>query len=112
MNIDFLKSNKRIKKIVHRLLIPANEARPRLWVSWFINPFFHIKKRKSIIRRSVRMDVLPFNKFEIGEGSVIEDFSTINNGVGDLFIGNNTLIGIANVIIGPVHLGNNIILAQ
>ena len=58
------------------------------------------------------MDVLPFNLFEIGTGSMIEDFSTINNGVGDLIIGDNTLIGMSNVIIGPVHIGNNIILAQ
>ncbi|GEO10777.1 acyltransferase [Segetibacter aerophilus] len=112
MNFNFLKNNKRLKKIVHRLLIPANEARPRLWVSWFVNPFFHKQKRSSVIRRRVRLDVVPFNYFEIGESSVIEDFSTINNGVGDVVIGDNTLIGLGNVIIGPVEIGSNIILAQ
>ncbi|MCW3081236.1 acyltransferase [Segetibacter sp.] len=112
MNIDFLKSNKSLKKIVHRLLIAKNEARPRLWVSWFVNPFFHTHKRGAIIRRRVRLDVVPFNHFEIGKASVIEDFSTINNGVGDVVIGDNTLIGLGNVIIGPVQIGSNIILAQ
>jgi acetyltransferase-like isoleucine patch superfamily enzyme len=112
MNIEYLKSNKSLKTVVHRLLIPKNEARPRLWVSWFVNPFFHKRKKSAIIRRRVRMDVVPFNYFEIGRGSMIEDFSTINNGVGDLVIGDNTLIGIGNVVIGPVQMGNNIILAQ
>ena len=58
------------------------------------------------------MDVLPFNKFSLGEASTIEDFCTINNGVGDVVIGNNTLIGMSNVIIGPVNIGNNVIFAQ
>lgn len=58
------------------------------------------------------MDVLPFNTFSIGKQSTIEDFATINNGVGDVTIGNNTLVGIGNVVIGPAQLGNNIILAQ
>jgi len=58
------------------------------------------------------MDVLPFNRFDMGRKSVIEDFSTINNGVGDVLIGDNTLIGMSNVIIGPVTIGNNVIFAQ
>lgn len=58
------------------------------------------------------MDVLPFNKFELGERSVIESFCTVNNGVGDVFIGYNTLVGIGNVVIGPVRIGNNVIMAQ
>jgi len=43
---------------------------------------------------------------------VIEDFSTINNGVGPVVIGDHTLIGIGCVVIGPVTFGHNIILAQ
>ena len=58
------------------------------------------------------MDVVPFNHFSIGNYSVIEDFSTINNGVGAVQIGDNSLIGLGNVIIGPVKIGNNVILAQ
>jgi acetyltransferase-like isoleucine patch superfamily enzyme len=58
------------------------------------------------------MDVLPFNKFELGKKSVIEDFCTVNNGVGNVIIGDNTLIGMSNVIIGPVSIGNNVIFAQ
>jgi len=110
--IEKIKTNSRLKKIVHWMLIPSGEARPRLWVSWFINPFIHKKKKGSKIRWRTRMDVLPFNRFELGKNSVIEDFCTINNGVGPVVIGNETLVGMSNVIIGPVEIGNNVIIAQ
>lgn len=58
------------------------------------------------------MDVLPWNRFELGRYSTIEDFATINNGVGDVIIGNNTRIGLSNTIIGPVKIGNGIMFAQ
>ena len=110
--LNIIKSNPTIKKIIHRLLIPKDEARPRLWVKWFVNPFFHKKSKGSIIRYNTRMDVLPFNKFELGKKSTIEDFSTVNNGVGDVFIGEESLVGLGNTIIGPVSIGNNVIIAQ
>lgn len=108
----FIKTNPKIKKLVHRMLIPKNEARPREWVKFFVNPFVHSRGKGSKIRERSRIDVVPFNKFILGKRSVIEDFCTINNGVGDLIIGDNTLIGMGNVVIGPVTIGNNVILAQ
>jgi acetyltransferase-like isoleucine patch superfamily enzyme len=107
-----IKGNARLKKIVHWMMVPAGEARPRFWVKWLINPLVHQRGTGSAIRWRTRMDVLPFRKFSLGNHSVIEDFSTINNGVGDVIIGNNTLIGMSNVIIGPVTIGNNVIFAQ
>jgi acetyltransferase-like isoleucine patch superfamily enzyme len=109
---DYIRNNARLKRFFHWLLIPANEARPRLWVRLFLNRFYHHKGRGVIIRRRVRMDVVPFNHFSIGNNSVIEDFSTVNNGVGDVEIGEKSLVGIGNVIIGPVKIGNDVILAQ
>ncbi|HVX52826.1 MAG TPA: acyltransferase [Chitinophagaceae bacterium] len=109
---DKIKGNPRLKKLVHWMLIPAGDYRPRWWVRNIANRFFHKKGSGSRIRGRVRMDVLPFNKFELGERSVIETFSTVNNGVGDVFIGNNTLVGIGNVLIGPLRIGNNVIMAQ
>jgi acetyltransferase-like isoleucine patch superfamily enzyme len=109
---ETIKSNKSLKKFVHYLLIPRGQARPRLWVEYFVNPFYHKRGKNSVIRRRTRIDVLPFNSFSLGEGSTIEDFSTINNGVGAVIIGNNSRIGIGNVVIGPVTVGNNVILAQ
>ncbi len=94
------------------MLVPGGEARPRLWVKWFVNPFVHKKGSGAKVRWRTRMDVLPFNNFSLGSGSTIEDFSTINNGVGDVIIGDNTLIGMSNVIIGPITIGDNVIFAQ
>lgn len=109
---ELIKQNPKIKKFIHWTIVSPNEAKPRLWIRWFVNPFFHKRNKGSKIRRRTRIDVLPFNKFELGQYSIIEDFSTINNGVGDVIIGNHTLIGMSNVIIGPVQIGNNIIIAQ
>ncbi|RCH55115.1 acyltransferase [Mucilaginibacter hurinus] len=107
-----IKSNPGLKKLIHWMLIPSGEARPRVWVKWFINPFVHQRAWSSKVRCRTRMDVLPFNRFVLGKSSTIEDFCTVNNGVGDVFIGDNTLIGMGNVIIGPVTIGNNVIFAQ
>jgi acetyltransferase-like isoleucine patch superfamily enzyme len=109
---DKVKGNPALKKFVHWLLIPTGEARPRLWVKWFVNPIVHKKGRGATIKWRTRIDVLPFNKFNMGRNTVIEDFSTINNGVGDVIIGDDTLIGMSNVLIGPVTIGNNVIFAQ
>lgn len=107
-----IKSNPRLKKLAHFLLIPSNDFRPRLWVRWFINPFKHSRGAGSIIRRRTRLDVFPYNNFILGARSVVEDFSVINNGVGDVVIGYNTIIGLSNVLIGPVSIGNNVMFAQ
>jgi len=58
------------------------------------------------------MDVMPFNNFVLGNDSTIEDFCTINNGVGDVLIGDRTRIGMSNVLIGPVTIGNDVMMAQ
>jgi len=109
---ETIKSNPGLKKFIHWALVPSHEARPRLWVKWFVNPFVHKKGRGATVRYRTRMDVLPFNKFNLGSRSTIESFSTVNNGVGDVIIGDNTLIGMSNVIIGPITIGNNVIFAQ
>lgn len=110
--VSTIKSNPALKQLAHRLMIPANEHRPRLWVRWFVNPFVHKKGKDSIVRRRTRMDVFPYNQFNLGANSVIEDFATVNNGVGDVHIGHHTIVGLGNVIIGPVNIGNEVMLAQ
>ncbi|MBC8319533.1 MAG: acyltransferase [Bacteroidetes bacterium] len=107
-----IKSNPKIKKLALWLLSPKNQARPRLWIKLFINPFIHKRGKGSLIRRRVRLDVMPYNKFVLGRDSTIEDFSTINNGVGDIIIGNRVRIGMSNTLIGPVTVGNDIMFAQ
>ncbi len=107
-----IKSNPALKKLVHWMLIPTGEAAPRLWVKWIVNPMVHKRGKGAKVRWHTRMDVLPFNRFELGAKSTIEDFCTVNNGVGDVLIGSNSLVGMSNVIIGPVTIGNNVIMAQ
>jgi len=107
-----IKSNPTLKKIAHWLMIPPGQYRPRLWVKMVINPFKHKRGKNSVIRRRTRLDVFPYNHFDMGERSVIEDFSTINNGVGDVFIGDRSIIGMGNVVIGPVRIGNDVMFAQ
>ncbi|GAB3021259.1 acyltransferase [Spirosoma pulveris] len=111
-SVQFIKQNAGLKRLVHYLLIPRGQARPRRWVSWFVNPFVHNRHRTSAIRSTARLDVLPFRAFELGIESTIEDYSVLNNGVGDLRIGDFCRIGIGSVVIGPVTIGAHVILAQ
>jgi acetyltransferase-like isoleucine patch superfamily enzyme len=110
--VEKIKSDPKLKKLALWMLMPKNQARPRLWVKWFVNPFKHKKGKGSLIRRKTRMDVLPFNNFYLGKDSTIEDFSTVNNGVGDVIIGDRTRIGLGNTLIGPVKIGNDVMFAQ
>lgn len=107
-----IKSNERIKNLVHWSILIPKQTRPRLWIKWFVNPFYHKKGKGAIVRPRTRMDVVPWNSFELGEDSTIEDFSAVNNGVGSVIIGDRTKIGLSNTIIGPVKIGNDIRLAQ
>lgn len=107
-----IKNSPKLKKLALWMMMPGNQARPRLWVKLIVNPIMNKRGKGSIIRRRVRMDVFPYNKFALGKNSTIEDFSTINNGVGDVEIGDRTRVGLSNVIIGPITIGNDIMFAQ
>ncbi len=107
-----IKSNPKLKKLAIWALTPKNQPRPRLWVRLFLNPIIHKKGKGARIRKRTRIDVLPWNNFHLGNYSTIEDFTTINNGVGDVIIGNGTRIGLGNTLIGPIKVGNDIMFAQ
>jgi len=107
-----LKNNKRLKKIALWFLSPKGQASPRWWIRVFINPWFHKKAWTAVIKSNVRKDLFPFNDFYLGENSTIENFCTLNNGVGALYIGNNSRLGLASVLIGPVEVGNDVRIAQ
>jgi len=107
-----IKSNPKLKKLVLWMISSGGGVRPRWWVRNFVNPFYHKKGSSTRIFRRARIDTMPFNVFEMGDNSTIEDFTFINNGVGPVTIGNNSFIGAMNVIIGPVAIGNHIMTAQ
>ncbi|MGV3505110.1 MAG: acyltransferase [Adhaeribacter sp.] len=110
--VEKIKKNARLKQLVLWLLIPRHQARPRAWVKLLLNPFKHKRGRHALVRRRSRLDVLPFQEFELGDHATIEDYATINNGMGPVRIGHHSFIGLSNVIIGPVSIGNHVILAQ
>lgn len=110
--VQKLKTNESLKQLAHWSILIPNQARPRLWIKWFVNPFVHKKGKHSCIRKRTRLDVAPWNKFSLGEHSTIEDFTAVNNGVGDVLIGDRTRIGLSNTLIGPVTIGHDVRLAQ
>lgn len=116
MNLVILKqkinNNKKLKKLVHYLMMNTTGACPRKWVKWFINPFVFHYGKGSKIRSFVILNISPINMFSLGEKSVIEYFTIIDNGVGYVNIGNSSRIGLRNTLIGPIQIGNQVILAQ
>lgn len=103
--IHIIKEKAWIKQLVISLITPSRNPKPRLWVKLFLNPIFHKKGKGAVIRsRRSRIDVFPWNKFEVGALSTIEDFTTVNNGAGDVIIGDRARVGIGSVVIGPAVL--------
>ena len=107
-----IKSNPRLKSLASYLLFQPRRSRPRAWVKWLANPFVHKYGSRSLVRRRARRDLIPFNAFELGADSIIEDYATVSNGMGGIVIGERSLIGIADVLIGPLRIGNDVIIAQ
>ncbi len=111
--IDRIKNNPALKKFFIGLITSHRNPRPRLWVQWFVNPWVHHRGKGAIVRRRrSRIDVFPWRRFDVGAGALVEDFTTINNGAGDVIIGEGARVGIGSVIIGPVRLGDRSGLGQ
>lgn len=109
--IERIGSNSKLKQRILNLMMHPVKTRPRLWLRML--QFFYMKKgKKSVIYRTVRKDIVPFNSFSLGNYSVIEDYSILNNAVGNISIGDHTRIGLGNTLIGPVQIGDNVIIAQ
>lgn len=100
-----------LKKWLDRLIMNQILTKPR-WYVRMLAPLYQQRGRHSHIYRSVRMDTPPYRKFSLGNYSVIESGTCINNAVGDVKIGCHTRIGLHNTIIGPVTIGNHVNLAQ
>ena len=112
MNIkNYIQQHPQLKKALYRFLMHPVKTRPNWWIRPVVGLFMK-RGKGSVIYRSVRKDITPFHPFVIGKQSVIEDYACINNAVGEIQIGDNTRIGLHNTIIGPVHIGNQVNLAQ
>ena len=108
---DKFKGSPRLKKFVDWLIMNQVETRPR-WYIRMLAPLYQHRGRHSVIHRSVRMDTPPYRKFSLGDYSVVESYSCINNAVGDVIIGDHTRVGLHNTVIGPVQIGSHVNLAQ
>jgi len=105
------KENPKLKRLVDWLIMNQLETRPR-WYVRMLAPLYQHRGRHSKIYHSVRMDTPPYRKFSLGDYSVVESFSCINNAVGDVVIGDHTRVGLHNTVIGPVTIGSHVNLAQ
>lgn len=101
-----LKESPKMKQFLDYLIMNQRDARPR-WYIRLLAPLYQHRGRGSKIYHSVRMDTPPYRRFFLGDNSVIESYTCINNAVGDVIIGHNTRIGLHETIIGPVSIGNN-----
>ncbi|CCG98722.1 putative acetyl transferase [Fibrella aestuarina BUZ 2] len=109
---EYIVQKPALKRFMLYALVHPRKARPRRWVSWFVNPFVHRHHRTAQIQWRARLDVLPFNTFRLGAQSIIEDYCLVNNGVGSVEFGDSCLLGVGSTVIGPVCFGNNVMTAQ
>ena len=105
------KKSPKLKRFVDWLIMNQVQTRPR-WYVRMLAPLYQHRGKCSKIHRSVRMDTPPYRKFSLGDYSVVESFSCINNAVGDVVVGDHTRVGLHNTIIGPVTIGSHVNLAQ
>ena len=101
-----LDNHPKLKSFLHYLLVHPYTSRPRWWARTFIIPFVIKRGKGSIIRRKARLDIIPSKKITLGKKSVIEDYTIINNGMGDIFIRDYTHVTSRVKLVGPVTLGN------
>ena len=101
-----LDNHPKLKSFLHYLLVHPYTSRPRWWARTFIIPFVIKRGKGSITRRKARLDIIPSKKITLGKKSVIEDYTIINNGMGDIFIGDYTHVTSRVKLVGPVTLGN------
>lgn len=107
-----LDNKPRLKKVLHHLMMNELTARPRWWTRTFMNPFFIEKGKGSVIKRGARLDIIPSKKFSIGKNTVVETRVTINNQVGDVTIGDHSMLTVNVTVVGPVSIGDNVIVGN
>ncbi|MBT3207891.1 MAG: acyltransferase [Bacteroidetes bacterium] len=101
-----LEGKPKLKKFLHYLMVHSYATRPRLWFRILAYPFMIKKGKGAIIKRKARLDLIPGKKFKIGYRTIIEDYAIINNGMGDIIIGDRCGVTSRVKLVGPVTLGN------
>ncbi len=107
-----LDNNPKLKKLLLFLMNHPYTSRPRLWMRILVIPFFIKKGKGTIIRRKARLDIMISKKIQLGYRCVIEDYAIINNGMGDIIIGDFTKILSRTMVVGPVEIGSKVVLGS
>jgi len=105
----YLENKPKLKQFLLDLWVHPYSARTRWWARAFVYPFIIKRGKGVIVRRNARIDLNLSNKLIIGRRSIIEHNVILNNGVGDIIIGNNTMITSMGMILGPVEIGSNVV---
>lgn len=107
-----LENYPKLKHILHYMLMHPYATRPRWWARILVIPFFIKRGKGSIIRRRARLDLMPSKKFVVGYRTIIEDYTIINNGMGDIIVGDHSQILSRVKLVGPVNIGSNVIISS
>ena len=109
--IATIKQNPWLRRFALWLLTPSKRPRPRWWLR-LLRPLLHPAGRGSRIWRHARADVFPWHRFVLEADAQIEDFAVVNNGAGDVRIGEGSRVGVGSVVVGPVDIGRYVFLGQ
>lgn len=106
---SYLEHKHKLKQLLLDLWVHPYSARTRWWARFFVYPFIIKRGKGSIIRKNARLDLNVSKKLYIGKRSIIEHNVILNNGVGDIIIGDDTMITSMGMILGPVEIGSNVV---
>lgn len=109
--IEKIKQNPRLRRLVMWFLSSPKRPRPRWWLR-LLRPLLHPAGRGSRIWRHARADIFPWHRFVLEADAQIEDFAVVNNGAGDVRIGEGSRVGVGSVVVGPVDIGRYVFLGQ
>lgn len=109
--IETIKQNPRLRRLALWFLSSPKRPRPRWWLR-LLRPLLHPAGRGSRIARYARADIFPWHRFILERDAQIEDFAVVNNGAGDVRIGEGSRVGLGSVVVGPVDIGRYVFLGQ
>ena len=109
--IATIKQNPRLRRLVLWLLTPSKRPRPRWWLR-LLRLLLHPAGKGSKICSHARADIFPWHRFVLERDAQIEDYAVVNNGAGDVRIGEGSRVGVGSVVVGPVDIGRYVFLGQ
>ncbi len=101
---DYLDDKPGVKRTVLNLLFKRKPYQTQLKGIFWLFIILPKYVRRGISLRS-RLDLVPFNKFLFGKFAKLEKNVVVNNGMGDVIIGDEVQVGVGCVLIGPITIG-------